>query len=199
MIGSKGDYIILDRRTGELLPMPIYPVPSNTYMGIHVTNTTDGNVIIGPNAETTDNFTYYGVPQENMDYLAESASEIWPYIRKADYIRNYSGICLLYTSNDRSGTGITYDERTDRQCGEDPGNPLHDLGGPGGPVLSVPSIFPGDPQNLSLIHILLAALSREVFLEMVDALLEGNILIMVADLSLCGRSIDRLREFIGFL
>ena len=92
VIGSKGDYIILDRRMGELLPMPIYPVPSNTYMGIHVTNTTDGNVIIGLNAETTDNFTYYGVPQENMDYLAESASEIWPYIRKADYIRNYSGI-----------------------------------------------------------------------------------------------------------
>lgn len=62
VIGSKGDYIILDRRTGELLPMPIYPVPSNTYMGIHVTNTTDGNVIIGPNAEMTENFTYYGVP-----------------------------------------------------------------------------------------------------------------------------------------
>ena len=54
VIGSKGDYIILDRRTGELLPMPIYPVPSNTYMGIHVTNTTDGNVIIGQNAEMTE-------------------------------------------------------------------------------------------------------------------------------------------------
>lgn len=92
VIGSKGDYIILDRRTGELLPMPIYPVPSNTYMGIHVTNTTDGNVIIGPNADMVMDFTYYGVPQENMDYLAESASEIWPYIKKSDYIRNYSGI-----------------------------------------------------------------------------------------------------------
>ena len=92
IIGSKGDYIILDRRLGALLPMPIYPVPSNTYMGIHVTNTTDGNVIIGPNAEVTNNFEYYGVPQENMDYLAKSASDIWPYIKKADYIRNYSGV-----------------------------------------------------------------------------------------------------------
>ncbi|MDO4267148.1 MAG: NAD(P)/FAD-dependent oxidoreductase [Eubacteriales bacterium] len=92
IVGSKGDYIILDQRTGALLPMPVYPVPSNTYMGIHVTNTTDGNVIIGPNAELTDNFSYYGVPQENMDYLAQSASELWPCIRKADYIRNYSGI-----------------------------------------------------------------------------------------------------------
>lgn len=92
VIGSKGDYIILDQRTGALLPMPVYPVPSNTYMGIHVTNTTDGNVIIGPNAETVTDFTYYGVPQENMDYLADSASDLWPCIKKADYIRNYSGI-----------------------------------------------------------------------------------------------------------
>lgn len=92
VIGSKGDYIILDRRTGSKLPMPIYLVPSNTYMGIHVTNTTDGNVIIGPNAELVTDFSYYGVPQSNMDYLAESAFRIWPHIHKADYIRNYSGI-----------------------------------------------------------------------------------------------------------
>lgn len=92
IIGSKGDYIILDKRTGPLLPMPVYPVPSNTYMGIHVTNTIDGNVTIGPNADLTDNFGYYGVPQENMEYLAESASRLWPHIHKADYIRNYSGI-----------------------------------------------------------------------------------------------------------
>lgn len=92
IIGSKGDYIILDKRTGPLLPMPVYPVPSNTYMGIHVTNTTDGNVIIGPNADLVTDFTYYGVPQENMDYLARSASDLWPCIHKQDYIRNYSGI-----------------------------------------------------------------------------------------------------------
>lgn len=92
IIGSKGDYIILDKRTGPLLPMPVYPVPSNTYMGIHVTNTIDGNVTIGPNADLVDNFEYYGVLQKNIDYLAESASRIWPHINRADYIRNYSGI-----------------------------------------------------------------------------------------------------------
>lgn len=83
VIGSKGDYIILDRRLGKLLPMPIYPVPSNTYMGIHVTNTVDGNVIVGPNAEEVTDFSYYGVPKRNMTYLAESASEIWPHIHPA--------------------------------------------------------------------------------------------------------------------
>ncbi|MCR5290492.1 MAG: NAD(P)/FAD-dependent oxidoreductase [Treponema sp.] len=92
IIGSKGDYIILDKRTGPLLPMPVYPVPSNTYMGIHVTNTTDGNVIIGPNADTVTDFAYYGVLQKNLDYLVESASRIWPCIKRGDCIRNYSGI-----------------------------------------------------------------------------------------------------------
>lgn len=92
VIGSKGDYIILDKRLGPLLPMPVYPVPSNTYMGIHVTNTTDGNVIVGPNAETVTDFSYYGVPKCNMEYLAQSASEIWPHVHQADAIRNYSGI-----------------------------------------------------------------------------------------------------------
>lgn len=92
VIGSKGDYIILDKNKGADLPMPIYPVPSNTYMGIHVTNTTDGNVIIGPNAEMTVNFEYYGVPQKNMDFLADSARDIWDCFSKKDFIRNYSGI-----------------------------------------------------------------------------------------------------------
>ena len=57
-----------------------------------MTNTTDGNVIIGPNADMVTDFNYYGVPQKNIDYLAESASDLWPCIHKADYIRNYSGI-----------------------------------------------------------------------------------------------------------
>lgn len=94
-IGSKGTYIILDKCTGDLLPMPVYPVPSNTYMGIHVTPTMDNNVTVGPDAEKFDIVNEepnYGVPQKNMDYLAEDANNLWPCIHKKDYIRNYSGI-----------------------------------------------------------------------------------------------------------
>ena len=77
IIGSKGDYIILDKRTGPLLPMPVYPVPSNTYMGIHVTNTTDGNVIIGPNADMVTDFNYYGVPQKNIDSVSYTHLDVY--------------------------------------------------------------------------------------------------------------------------
>lgn len=92
LAGSKGDYLILDKKVGPLLPMPVYPVPTNTYMGIHVTPTIDGNVTVGPNADHVENFNYYGVSKKNIDYLAEDASTLWPHIHKSDYIRNYSGI-----------------------------------------------------------------------------------------------------------
>lgn len=92
VIGSKGNYLVLDKALGPLLPMPVYPVPSNTYMGIHVTPTVDGNVTVGPDAINTDDFSYYGVPADKMEYLRESASSLWPHINKKDVIRTFSGI-----------------------------------------------------------------------------------------------------------
>lgn len=92
IIGSKDDYIILDNRLSELVPMPIYTVPSNTYMGIHVSVTTDGNVLLGPTAEDTEDLQWYGVEQKNLDYLYQEATKIWPHVNRGDYIRTYTGI-----------------------------------------------------------------------------------------------------------
>jgi glycerol-3-phosphate dehydrogenase len=52
----------------------------------------DGNVLLGPTAEDTEDLSYYGVAQHNLDYLYEEAMKIWPHVRRADYIRTYSGI-----------------------------------------------------------------------------------------------------------
>ena len=92
IIYSKDDYILLDQRLGKDLPLPIYTVPSNTYMGIHVTVTTDGNVLLGPTAQDSDDPSWYGVEQKNLDYLYEEAMKIWPHFTKGDYIRTYCGI-----------------------------------------------------------------------------------------------------------
>ncbi len=92
VIGSKGNYLVLDKSVGPLLPMPVYPVPSNTYMGIHVTPTVDGNVTVGPDASLTDDFGYYGVPQDKIDLLSCSAADLWPHIHRKDLIRTFSGI-----------------------------------------------------------------------------------------------------------
>ncbi|MBQ7064812.1 MAG: NAD(P)/FAD-dependent oxidoreductase [Firmicutes bacterium] len=106
-IGSKGDYIILDKRLGPMVPMPIYTVPSNTYMGIHVTVTTEGNLLLGPTAEVTQNYSYYGVEQKNLDGLYQEAMAIWPHFTRADYIRTYSGILSKWVNEE----GVIQDYR----------------------------------------------------------------------------------------
>lgn len=90
--GTKGEYIVLDQKVGPLLPMPVYPVPTNTYMGIHVTPTIDGNVTVGPNANKESDYINYGVSKESMDFLKEDANTLWPHIQQKDFIRNYAGI-----------------------------------------------------------------------------------------------------------
>lgn len=92
VIGSKGNYLVLDKTMGKLLPMPVYPVPSNTYMGIHVTPTVDGNVTVGPDASNTLDFSYYGVPSDKIALLDNSAGNLWPHIRRKNLIRTFSGI-----------------------------------------------------------------------------------------------------------
>ena len=92
IVYSKDDYIILDQRLGREVPMPIYTVPSNTYMGIHVTVTTDGNLLLGPTAEDIPNPSGYGVEQKNIDLLYRAAMDIWPHFSRKDTIRTYCGI-----------------------------------------------------------------------------------------------------------
>lgn len=92
IIYSKDDYILLDSRLGSQVPMPIYTVPSNTYMGIHVTVTTDGNLLLGPTAEDEREPAGYGVEQKNIDFLCQAAMDLWPHFTRADYIRTYCGI-----------------------------------------------------------------------------------------------------------
>ena len=92
VVFSKDDYILLDPRLGREVPMPIYTVPSNTYMGIHVTVTTDGNLLLGPTAEDTLDSEHYGVDQKNIDFLYRAAMDIWPHFTRGDYIRTYCGI-----------------------------------------------------------------------------------------------------------
>ena len=42
-------------------------------------------------------------------------------------------------------------------------------------------------------------LAGEIFLQVSNALFKGNVLVMIADLRLCGGSINRFRKLVGFL
>lgn len=106
VIYSRSNYIILNKRMGRMLPLPVYPVPSNVYMGIHITPTIDGNVTIGPDAENTEDPGYYGVPEDRIEKLAEEGARLWPHINARDRIRIFSGI--QSKAVDRSGNVIDW-------------------------------------------------------------------------------------------
>ena len=96
IVNEKCDYILLDKKKGPLLPMPIYHAPLYTpkgvHWGTHLTNTIGGSVLVGPYGNTfVEDTTDYSVQKENIDILFREGNALWPHIERADYIRTYAG------------------------------------------------------------------------------------------------------------
>jgi glycerol-3-phosphate dehydrogenase len=90
----RGQYYILDRSLGHLISSMIYPVPPKrlNVVGIHITPTTEGNLILGPTAdyieEKGDTATMGPVLRE----LWAKARELCPALPERANIKNYAGI-----------------------------------------------------------------------------------------------------------
>lgn len=89
----RGEYFILDKAASELLPVPVYPAPKPGIggLGVHLTPTTDGNLLIGPSAE------YIGDPEDCastapvMDKLFSEAKQLLPSLERRHIIGSYCG------------------------------------------------------------------------------------------------------------
>ena len=90
----RGEYFILDRKLSDMLPLPAYPVPNikTGGLGIHLTPTLDGNIMVGPSTEYIEERDNYAATKEIMDMLIEDGSRIFPYLKKESFIRNFAGI-----------------------------------------------------------------------------------------------------------
>lgn len=90
----RGEYFILDKIADEMLDIPAYPVPRPGIggLGVHLTPTIDGNLIIGPSAEYLEERDDYGTTREIMEKLFKEAKDLLPGIGHRDIIGNYCGI-----------------------------------------------------------------------------------------------------------
>ncbi|NLI92134.1 MAG: NAD(P)/FAD-dependent oxidoreductase [Peptococcaceae bacterium] len=90
----RGEYFILDQKAGEYLKIPAYPVPNPKVggLGIHITPTIDGNILVGPSNEFIDEKDNYSSTQEIQDLLIRDGSRIFPYLKREFFIRNFAGI-----------------------------------------------------------------------------------------------------------
>lgn len=90
----RGEYFILDKVADDLLPMPVYPAPRKGIggLGVHLTPTTAGNIIIGPSAEYISQIDDLSCTKPVMDGLYAEAKALLPAIERKMIIGSYAGI-----------------------------------------------------------------------------------------------------------
>ena len=90
----RGEYFLMDRVADSLLKLPVYPAPKKGIggLGVHLTPTIHGNIIIGPSAEYIDSNEDYACTRPVMDQLWQEASALLPALKRGDIIGSYSGI-----------------------------------------------------------------------------------------------------------
>ena len=90
----RGEYHIIDPCFGSI-PYPVYPAvdPAAPVLGIHLTPTIDGNIMIGPSSEYLDNGETddYSTTADIMDQLFEEGRKLLPGLTRAALIRSFSG------------------------------------------------------------------------------------------------------------
>ena len=111
----KGEYFILDKKAGPLLPVPAYPVPNPKEggLGVHLTPTVDGNILVGPSNEYLGDPEDYACEQDVMDMLLADGSRIFPFLKREYFIRNFSGIRPKLASKEEGGFRDFVIERRD--------------------------------------------------------------------------------------
>lgn len=91
----RGEYYVLDKRLDGSLKTLIYPVPgpNDPGLGIHLTPTVDGNILIGPSAVyvPTENRENYRATAEVLPMLRREGLRILPNLAASDFIRNFAG------------------------------------------------------------------------------------------------------------
>ena len=91
--GYKGEYIVLDKKAGKHLNMPVYPAPGPTGgFATHATLTVDGNVLIGPDSDLVDDLTDYAATASSIRGLIADGEKMFKHTKREYFIRNFAGI-----------------------------------------------------------------------------------------------------------
>jgi glycerol-3-phosphate dehydrogenase len=90
----RGEYVIIDKARSDLISRMIYPVPpkGGSGLGVHLTPTIDGNILIGPSAAYVRSKTCDGTTGAMARQLVKEARELLPGLRPSDVITSYAGL-----------------------------------------------------------------------------------------------------------
>ena len=92
IVPRKGDYLLLDRRTGGYVKHTVFQVPGKYGKGVLVSPTVHGNTIIGPTAEDIDDKEGVDTTSEGFDDLMEKAGLAFDDLPLREVITSFAGL-----------------------------------------------------------------------------------------------------------
>ena len=118
----RGEYHIIDKQHSKALALPIYPIPNEKEggLGVHLTPTIHGNIMIGPSAEYLEpkqDREDYSTTRDVMDKLREEGVDLFPGLDKMDCIRSFSGIRPKLASEKEGGYADFVIEESEKVSG----------------------------------------------------------------------------------
>ena len=101
----RGEYLVLDKSYSNLINSMIYPVPPKDQgvLGVHITPTIEGNILLGPSAEFIKNADDKRTTKKMMKTLIKEAKDILPILPENGVISAYSGVRCKLASPDEGG------------------------------------------------------------------------------------------------
>jgi glycerol-3-phosphate dehydrogenase len=90
----RGEYLILDKKCSQLINSMIYPVPPKIagVLGVHLTPTIDGNVLIGPSEEFINGREDSRTTKEKIQQLIWGAKKLLPSVPLNEIIYAFSAV-----------------------------------------------------------------------------------------------------------
>lgn len=87
-----GEYVLLDKSQGTLVSRTIFQVPTQKGKGILVTPTVDGNLLVGPTAQSVPNGDCTGTTRQGLDTVKTLGRKSVPGIDYRQVIAAFAGI-----------------------------------------------------------------------------------------------------------
>jgi glycerol-3-phosphate dehydrogenase len=102
----RGEYLVLDKNCRDLINSMVYPVPPKIagVLGVHLTPTLDGNILIGPTEEFINEREDTRTTKEKIRELIEGAKSLLPSIPLNQIIYGFSAVRSKITPPEEKGS-----------------------------------------------------------------------------------------------
>ncbi|MCG0275404.1 MAG: NAD(P)/FAD-dependent oxidoreductase [Thermosediminibacteraceae bacterium] len=96
----KGEYLLFDKRFGNIVNRIIFPTPSKISKGILVCPTVDGNFFIGPNSNDVTEKDDVAVTPEGIEEIIKGAQKLVPELPLNHVITSFAGLRAVSDTDD---------------------------------------------------------------------------------------------------